>query len=192
MRLGKLIVIVVVILAVYVSLAADNAPTEKYTYGRYKVIYERNIFSKDRLPPLLEQSGGAKQVQATTVLSIYVLRGTAAESGRAHKFAFVEEQISGETEIAKIGTKIMGGEIKAIQMNHVLFEEGGKVRKVNVGEEFGTTSSMVMKEVTESAEAGRPTGDFPQKEEKANGLQPADENDLLKKLMERRKLEMEG
>lgn len=190
MRLAKLIIIVIVILAVYVSLAADNEPTEKYTYSRYKVIYERNIFSKDRLPPSQKQSGSAKQVRTTTVLSIYVLRGTAAESGRAHKFAFIEEQISGETEIAKIGTKIMGGKIKAIQMNHVLFEEGGKVRKVNVGEEFGTTSSTVMKEVTESAEAEGPASDSPRKEEKANELQPADENDLLKKLMERRKLEM--
>ncbi len=177
------------IFAVCASLAADNESMTKSTYDKYKVIYEQNIFSKDRLPPRQEQSQGIKQ-RVTTVLSIYVLRGIAAEAGRAHKFAFIEEQISGQMQMARIGTKILGGQINDIQINYVLLEENGKTRKVRVGEEFGSTSSTVMADITEPADVNKAASDTPQKKEKADELLPADENDLLKKLMERRKSEL--
>ena len=185
MRSVKLIVIVFILLFGGISFAADDPPRA----DSYKVIYERNMFSKDRLPPH-QKSQAAKQTQITTVLSIYVLRGTAAEAGRAHKFAFVEEQISGESEMAKIGTKILSGQIKDIQMNYVLFEEDGKMRKVKVGEEFGKTSLTETKDVTESADGDEADDAISPKEEQAEETSPGDESDLLKKLMERRKREL--
>ncbi len=190
MRPVKLIVIVFLMFAGGASVAANDQPTAKNTYDKYKAIYERNMFSKDRLPPHQDRPQGARQTRTTTVLSIYVLRGVAAEAGRAHKFAFVEEQISGESKMAKIGTKILSGQIKDIQMNYVLFEEDGKTRKVRVGEEFGKTSSTEMKDVTES-DGGDETADaISPKEEQADEPSSGDESDLLKKLMERRKREL--
>ena len=184
MRLAKLIA-VLTMLTVCVSFAANDKTMTKNTYDKYKVIYKQNIFSKDRLPPSQKQSQGTKQ-KTTTVLSIYVLRGIAAEAGRAHKFAFIEEQISSQTQTAGIGTEILGGQIKDIQIDHVMFEKDGETLKVRVGEEFGTTSST---EIVDVAEAGNAGADAP-KEGKADEALPTDENDLLKKLMERRKSEL--
>jgi type II secretory pathway component PulC len=183
------VIIVFLMLAGGMTLAADDPPTTKNTYDKYKVIYERNVFSKDRLPPRQSQPN-SRPTRTTTVLSIYVLRGIAAEAGRAHKFVFVEEQVSGESKMAGIGMKILGGQIKDIQMNYVLFEQDGKTRKIRVGEEFGKTSSTVTTAATEPADANEPAVEAPPKEEKAGESTPADENDLLKKLMERRKREL--
>ncbi|MCK5565369.1 MAG: hypothetical protein KAJ07_08990 [Planctomycetes bacterium] len=183
MRLAKLIA-VLTMLTVCVSFAANDKAMTKNTYDKYKVIYKQNIFSKDRLPPSQKQSQGTKQ-KTTTVLSIYVLRGIAAEAGRSHKFAFVEEQISSQTQTAGIGTEILGGQIKDIQIDHVMFEKDGKTLKVRVGEEFGTTSSTLMVDVAEADST-----DASPKEEKTDEASSADEDDLLKKLMERRKSEL--
>jgi hypothetical protein len=188
MRSAKLIIVFLMLVG-GVPFAADDQPAAKNTYEKYKVIYERNVFSKDRLPPQQFQSN-SRQARTITVLSIYVLRGIAAEAGRAHKFAFVEEQISGESRMAGIGTRILGGHIKEIQLNYVLFEEDGKMRKIRVGEEFGKATSTVMADVTKPADANELAIDAPPKAEKADKSLPADSNDLLKKLMERRKREL--
>ena len=189
MKSAKLM-IVFLMMASGMSLAAEDLPTTRNTYDKYKVIYERNVFSKDRLPPRPPQPS-SRQTRTTTVLSIYVLRGIAAEAGREHKFAFVEEQISGETNMAKIGTAILGGQIKDIQMNYVLFEEDGKTRKIRVGEEFGKASLTKIADVTEPADANETAGDVVPKVEKTDESTPAaDENDVLKKLMERRQREL--
>jgi type II secretory pathway component PulC len=189
MRLAKWI-IVFLMLAGAATFAADDPPATKYTYDNYKVVYERNMFSKDRLPPREVQRTTTRRTPTTTVLSIYVLRGVAAEAGRAQKFAFIEEQISGESSMAWIGTKILDGRIKDIRLNYVLFEEDGKTRIVRVGEEFGKASSTVMEDVAESADGNETADDAPQKEEKAEESTPADESDILKKLLERRQREL--
>ena len=189
MRSVKLIVIVFIMLFGGISFAADDPPTAKNTYDTYKVIFERNMFSKDRLPPR-ERTERPRQIRTTTVLSIYVLRGTAAEAGRAHKFAFVEEKISGDSDVARIGTKILSGQIKDIQINYVLFEENGTTRKVKVGEEFGETSSTETRDVTESAGGDEAADTTSPKEGQAEEPSSGGESDVLKKLMERRKREL--
>jgi type II secretory pathway component PulC len=172
------------------SYAVNDLPMTKNTYDKYKVIYERNVFSKDRLPPRQKKPKDNNNVRTTKVLSIYVLRGIAAEEARSHKYAFIEEQISSESIMAKIGTKIIGGQIKEIQMDYVLFEEGGKTRKVKVGQEFGTTSTTVMTVATEPADKDTAADNVTPVEEKTDQSSPEGENDLLKKLMERRKREL--
>lgn len=182
-------IIVFLMLTGGIPFAADDPSSEKNTYDRYKVIYEQNVFSKDRRPPR-QSDPGSRQVRTTTVLSIYVLRGIAAEAGRAHRFAFVEEQISGESKMVGIETKILGGRIKDIQLNYVVFEEDGKTRKIRVGEEFGKASSTVMTDAAEPADANESTPSASPKEDTVDESAPTDENELLKKLMERRKQEL--
>lgn len=172
-----------------VCFTADDPSIAKSTYDRYKVIYEQNVFSRDRRPPRQDEPS-SRQVRTTTVLSIYVLRGIAAEASRGHRFALVEEQISGESKRVGVGTTILGGRIKDIHLNYVLFEEDGTTRKIRVGEEFGKASSTVVTTASEPADTNEPTGDALPKEEKADESPPTDENELLKKLMERRKQEL--
>jgi len=189
MRLTKWIIIFLM-LAGAATFAAEDPPTKKYTYDNYKVVYERNMFSKDRRPPReVQPRTTTRRVRTTTVLSIYVLRGVSAEAGRAHKFAFVEEQISGESSMAWIGTKILDGRIKDIRLDYVVFEEDGETRIVRIGEEFGKASSTVTEDVAESAD-GNEADDDASEEEKAEESTPSDESDILKRLLERRKREL--
>lgn len=181
--------IIFLMLASGVPFAADEPSAEKKSYDRYKVIYEQNVFSKDRLPPRQPDSN-SPQVHTTTTLSIYILRGIAAEAERKHKYAFIEEQISGESKTAGIGTTILGGRIKDIQLNYVLFEESGKTRKIRIGEEFGKTSTTVIVNSVEPVDINQPSDNVSPREDKINESQPTDENELLKKLIERREQEL--
>ena len=172
-----------------VGYAADDSPSGRDGYDKYKVIYERNVFSKDRLPPRSPGEGGDR-VRTTKVLSIYILRGIAAEKGRSHQYAFVEEEVSGESQMAKVGTEILGGTIKEIQLNYVLFEENGQVRKIRVGEQFGSTSTTVTTEVSTETEQDKSAEEGASQEKAEEPPSWGDESDILKKLMERRKREL--
>lgn len=167
------------------SAPAQEAP--KRSYDQYEVIYERNIFSKDRLPPQQERSGPS-QVRTTQVLSIYLLRGIAVNEGS--RVAFIEEQVSGQTMRAQVGTAVLNGRITGIQYDRVAFEQNGQTKYVKVGGEFGKTETTVL----------TAAGEEPASDEKPAAVKPAaspaeksstgDESDILKKLMERRKNEL--
>lgn len=173
--------------------AADKPTASKKTYDSFRVIFERNIFSKDRLPP--QSSQPSNRVARKQVLAIYVLRGTAAEAGRAHRFAFVEEQVSEQSQTVKVGDEILGGGIKGVYMNYVLFEQNGVVRKIKVGEEFGQTSTTVYTEEKEETEETKTAESseqaVPEPDKSADPKESTtDENELLKQLMERRQREL--
>lgn len=185
--------------AALIALSAPAvAASDKNTYDRYKVIFERNIFSKDRRPPRPPAERKSKSV--TKVIEIYVLRGISAEAGRNHRFALIEEQVSAQSKMVGIGADILAGRIVDIQADGVLFENNGDIQKIKIGDEFGQNSATVEVEAeaanseteppaenkTESAEETTPA----QTETQNTETKAADENDVLKKLMERRKREM--
>lgn len=161
-------------------LSAEEQEASENSYDRYKVIFERNIFSKDRLPP--QTQNGTRRVSIRQVLSIYVLRGIAAQKDQ--NVAFIEEQISGQTMKAQIGTEVLDGKITEIKYDRVAFEQDGQTKYIRIGGEFGKTETTV--ETTESEEASQAAP----AEQPAAGGTTGDENDILKKLMERRKSEL--
>lgn len=172
---------VILLAAGSVLFSAEEPNAPKKSYESYKVIYERNIFSKDRLPPREERSDSG-QVRKTQVLSIYVLRGIAGpQDGRV---AFIEEQVSGQTLRANIGTEVLNGEITAIQYDRVAFEQNGQTKYVKVGGEFGKTETTVLTTASEEPQEAKPV------EVPAEKSSPGDESDILKRLMERRKNEL--
>ena len=167
------------------SFAEDDQPAEN-SYDKYKAIYEQNMFSKNRRPPRNERQ--ARQVETTRTLAIYILRGIAAEEGRAHKVAFIEEQISGQSQTAEIGTTILDGRITKIHLDYILFEENGTTRKIKLGAEIGTSSTTVMVDAEETDEPGET--ETKAEEETTEDSSSTEEGDTLKKLMERRKREL--
>ncbi len=178
-----LIILIFVMAGVSRSFSADETEVNNKTYSSYKVIYERNIFSKDRLPPRELRRSDSKTQRTTRVLSIYVLRGIAADSQQ--KAAFIEEQISGESMNAKLGTELLGGRITDIKYSYIIFEKDGRARKVKIGSEFGKEELTVISERSDekSEEAAI-------EESKTDDAPVGDESDILKKLMERRKSEL--
>lgn len=184
--------IVLIVSSFLCLLASPDQPAEETSaavsgsYDSYKVIYEYNIFSKNRRSPRSNQRR-TRRTRTTQVLSVYVLRGIAAEAGKDQRYAFVEEEVAGQTQTATVGTEILAGQITGIQMNYVLYEENGQTRKIHIGEQFGKTSKTVTSEVsadeseTSSTDSSSETSDQPSS---------GDENDVLKKMLERRKREL--
>lgn len=166
--------------------ASEEQAARQKSYEDYKVIYERNMFSKDRRPPLEEQQ---RRVRTTQVLAIYVLRGIAAQKNE--RVAFIEEQVSGQTLKAQVGTEVLNGQITEIGPDRVTFEENGLTRYISVGGEFGKTESTVMSTATgEEPQEAASTQTQPQTQQPAATGSSGDEGDILRKLMERRQSEL--
>ena len=180
----------VYLLAGMTVVAAEEESAGTQSYDKYKVIYEQNIFSKDRLPPRSLEDRSNRRVRTTKVLSIYTLRGIAAEQGRAQRYAFIEEEVSGQCQMAKLGAEVLGGTIRQIQLNYVLFEQDGEIKKVYIGEQFGSTSTTVTTEVGPDDEPEAAASEKAAPEKTAEQPASGDESDILKKLMERRKREL--
>jgi type II secretory pathway component PulC len=171
-----------------VLLVAEEPDAPKKSYEQYQVIYERNIFSKDRLPP--RERTGPERVRQTQVLSIYVLRGIAGKPGR--RVVFIEEQISGQTQRAELGSELLDGTITEIKYDRVAFERDGQTRYIKVGGEFGKTETTVLTAAPEATaqEGAVPADTAGPQTAPADSNAPNGESDILKKLMERRKNEL--
>lgn len=177
---------VLLLLGCTAVFSADEQETAQTSYEDYKIIFERNIFSKDRLPPRQTPS---QRVRTTQVLAIYVLRGTAVE--RDERVAFIEEQISGQTMKARTGDEVLNGCITEIRFDRVGFEENGQTKYIRIGGEFGKTETTVMTTVSpESDESPSETSTSAPAEQPVNTDSSGGENDILKRLMERRQSEL--
>jgi type II secretory pathway component PulC len=166
------------------SLYADDAPTKRdgdYRYETYRVISQRNIFSRYRRPsvPIKPRMPVRKQ---SVVLKLYVLKGVAVNGPR--KIAFIEEEISGESIQGHIGTELLNGKINDIRFGSVLFEQQGQTRRINIGDTFGKTESPAETPGESNTDSSTP------QETPKDDTGDSDENDILKKMMERRKNEL--
>lgn len=164
-------------------LSAEEPNAPENSYEQYTVIAERNIFSKDRRPPREERS--PEQARKIQVLSIYVLRGIAGPPG--DRIAFIEEQISGQTQRASIGTDLLDGQITDIKYDRVAYAKNEQTRYIRVGGEFGKTETTVVAEASEEQSQEQVA---PQAAPADSNAAEGDESDILKRLMERRKNEM--
>ena len=124
----------------------------------------------------------ADGLKKTQVLAIYILRGIAVQ--KEEKVAFIEEQVSGQTTRAEIGSEVLNGRITDIKYDRVAFEQNGQIKYIKVGGEFGKTETTVTVEVSEESQETTSV------EKPADDSTASDENDILKKLMERRKSEL--
>jgi type II secretory pathway component PulC len=172
------------------TFAEESAAAPSSSYEDYKIIYEKNIFSRLRYTPLSQsrEAGGTRK--ETVVLSLYVLRGVAVET--QNRLAFVEDEISGQTRRLTVGDMILEGTIAEIHPDRVVFRENDQSRDIRIGQEFDRLESVVERPVTASAESPTQTPAAPsavQTKSSAPGSS-ADEADVLKKLLERRKQEM--
>lgn len=176
-----MITILVLLSGNMMVFSSEESVATGNSYDDYKVIFERNIFSKDRLPPR-ETKNGSERARTTQVLAIYILRGIAAQQDQ--KIAFIEEQISGQSMKAEIGAEVLNGRITDIKYDRVAFEENGQIKYIKVGGEFGKTETTVV--VTASEELQETSAE----EKPAEASNGGGESDILKKLMERRQAEL--
>ncbi|MCI0498147.1 MAG: hypothetical protein L0Y36_00495 [Planctomycetales bacterium] len=162
---------------------SEDAETELTGYDRYRVIAQQNIFSRQRISPKQQAANDAEaQTEKPVVVSLYILRGTAAQGSR--KIAFVEDVIAGHSVRASVGTEILTGIIREIHIDHVVFEETSRTRNIRIGETFGQKESDGgLTAGTEPPIAASPA-------EPNQPTTTTNQDDLLKQMMERRNREL--
>lgn len=166
----------------HASLNAASQDSGQYRYERYQVISHQNMFSRNRRSAQTASEAAAQAPKRSVVLSLYVLKGVAVN--RSVKVAFVEEEVSGESFRAQIGTRIMDSVIEDIQFGYVTVDQNGLTRVIHVGESFGK------KETLTDIPADQIEQQKPGEETDQEDGSTSEESDILKKLMERRQSEL--
>ena len=130
---------VLTLMVIIFSVSAEEI-TNPYSYERYKVLYERNIYLKKRLsqPELLRhpQSSILKQ---TPVVTRKVLTGIVDEG--AEYIAFFEDPSLKKIERVRKGDTILNKTIESITLDYVEYVENGKKNIVKVGESIASVIS---------------------------------------------------
>jgi type II secretory pathway component PulC len=170
--------------------AGESSTAPSSSYEDYKIVYEKNIFSRLRYTPPAQsrEAGGTRK--ETVVLSLYVLRGVAVET--QNRLAFIEDEISGQSRRLTVGDMILEGTITEIYPDRVVFREKDQSREIRIGQEIDRLEYVVERPIAGSAES--PTQTAPASSaapaKSSAPASSADEADVLKKLLERRKQEM--
>jgi type II secretory pathway component PulC len=166
------------------TAAAEAAPDT--SYENYKVIYEKNVFSRTRYTPPADGAGGPMRKEKV-VLSLYVLRGIAVETQK--RVAFVEDEIGGQFKRMTIGEQLLNGTILEIRPDRVMFKQNDNLCEIRIGQEFDRVESEVERPAGQEpppAEPNVPAAPVPA----AAGSRPgsaSDEEAVLKQMMERRR-----
>ena len=160
------------------SVAKGPAPRPPATFDDYRIVFERNIFLKDRAPkrvrPYVRPVRTAPQSQPAP--HQLVLTGVAIR--QEVRVAFFEDDQSGELVKAVIGDVLQGGKLTSISLDSVEFSLDHKTRKVAIGEGLLGGSSVDMSSVHTSDTTAAPTGSS------SSG------DDILEKMKKRRAKEL--
>lgn len=155
--------------------------TGVFGFEKYSVITERNIFSRYKRTSSGDNVNRIVETRKK-ILSLYMLRGVSLKGNM--KLAFIEDEISGQYIRAGIGETVSGCQIKNIEPNQVIFERQGQEYAVKIGAE------LFRKETEASAVQTIPVIRKNDAEESADDKSGDDE--ILKKMMERRKTQLEN
>jgi hypothetical protein len=163
---------------------------EQGFWGDYKILVDRNIFSRDRGRSFERESREVKEQVAPAPESYFVLRGIVQQG--SERIAFFENFRTRETVRARIGDAVARGKVQNITLDNVEYELDGKLTKTEVGKNLeGEVSSppLTYNDLIESTamSSGVPSASTPSAETAPQG----DEDDILKRLRERRQKELE-
>lgn len=168
------------------SHAAENSGNA--FLEKYKIIVERNIFSRTRSPQTaagIAGEAGQQQKSIEQVRSIlYVLRGIAIDNqgGRL----FIENELTGQSFQLRTAEEFDGVIVKEIQPGYAVIRIGEEDVQVKVGSDLAGGKAGAQSAHTPSSPNS--TSNI----EKTESLGNEKENDILRQLMERRKREMGG
>jgi hypothetical protein len=162
--------------------------TEDAFREKYKIITERNIFSRTRTPQIAIglQGDTGKQEKGTAEVKtiLYVLRGiTIDNQGRR---LFIENELTGQSFQLSIGEEFDGVIVKEIQSNYAVIQVGEEDVQVKVGSDLAGKQASV--DSTHAPSSPNSTSNI----EKSEPLSNEKENEILQRLMERRKRELGG
>lgn len=155
------------------------------SWGRYKVLVERNAFSRTRGPQAKAEA--ARKLPERRPERYTVLTGITEQGD---KFLAILEEVQGDTTKVAAGGPVAGGTVKAITLDGLVFEKGGKTINVAIG------SSLSLGTAPPASGDASPTGTGADaKATRAASTAPATGQDpkaasLLERLRQRRMKEL--
>jgi hypothetical protein len=115
----------------FVAFGAEKKTTKAAkSWDDYKIITERNIFSRyrTRVIPMSEMK---QQVVVVPEETYYTLRGITKQSDEY--VSFLEDSRTMAVSRFRNGDSIAGGKINDITLDYLSYKNGGKTRKVEIG-----------------------------------------------------------
>ena len=171
--------------------ADDQSADSDQSWDEYKVILERNMFSRDRgrVEAVARRESSAKpKTIAPAEQSYFVLRGIVQQDGVFA--AFFEDKRYGDITRVWIGQSIAGGVVQSLGLDSIDFELGEQKVTVHIGENLQGRpgSSIVTYDDILDWTQTVPSGSEHRIEPELQG----EEAEILKQLIERRRKELGG
>lgn len=188
-KMCKYIIIVFILLFAFVGLAIQPGQDKK-SKDSYSIIIQRNIFSKNRSsqqPVRVEvRPADPNSFKKPDVSFVYILRGVAIDN--INKTAFLENQSSREFFQVSTGEQIDDMVIREIKDDRVVFEKAGQKIDIFVGMDLSGVRTVTAPAGAvgspDSSSSGSDTGSGP------SSPSSADEAEIMRKMMERRKQQL--
>ena len=167
----------------------DERNDERQFWDNYRVLVERNIFSRNRSRPLERGVSEPKRTAAPAPESYFVLKGIVQQN--KDYIAFFENTRTGEAVKVRKGDNIARGSLKNLTLDYIEFGLDANTVKVVIGNTLvGKTSSAAVTydELVEWSESSSKSSESATSGE---GSEQKDEDEeVLRRLMERRKREV--
>jgi len=156
------------------------------SWDTYKIIVERNMFSRQR-GPRVDRSRRQRQVPVAPPVpdpeSYVVLKGIVQEDGAF--IAFLEDTQSGQILRVRQGDGVVRGKIKALTLDSIEYEFEDKTTTVTMGLNLqGGRDGTLFTGMYESSQTSSTTP--PEGTTESSSISPEDEAEILRQLMERR------
>ncbi len=165
----------------------DESAPSSTTWEAYKVIVERNMFSRQRgAAERRQRDEGRQVVTVPDPESYYRLRGIAQENGTF--IAFIEDARSNETLKVRQGEAVARGTVESLDLDSISFRLEDRTISVAIGQDLlGGQGAVTMSELMEWTPTPSASTSDP---EAAPAAPTGDEAEILRQLLERRKREL--
>lgn len=184
----RVVVIAAVCLAILWSDVgrAEESAESPQTWDAYKVIIQRNMFSRQRGAVERQRREEREVVTVPDPESYYRLRGIAQENGTF--IAFIEDTRTNETLKLRQGASVARGVIESLDLDSIVFRIEDRTIPVTIGQDLlGGRGAVTMSELMQWTPTPAPsTTDS----EGTPTAPTGDEADILRQLLERRKQEL--
>jgi len=179
-----------VLVLLLIASAAPNSAAQpggaSALWDDYKVVVERNIFSRDR--GRVREGAPTASPQAPPRPERYIVLTGIVRQGK-QLIAFLEDVRTGATTRARIGDALAQGRLTNITLDCVQYESNGETAEIGIGEnlEGGASTPMISQEFFEAAGAAGAAA-APTSEGEAAAT--TDEAAILERLRQKREREL--
>ncbi len=169
------------------GLSQDVAAPKQDKWENYQIIIQRNIFSRQR-GPRVDLSRGQRMdaPPPPNPETYYILKGIVQENGVF--IAFLEDTQRGQIFRVREGDSVARGKVKTFNLDTIEYEFGDRTVTVAMGKDLeGGKGTITLNQMYELSQTYTPTSQEGTKEPTSPS---ADEAEILKQLMERRKQQL--